>query len=79
VVADFAPVNVYLIASRKEITDPKQLKGKRVGLNQLLDISHVSARFALRRAGVDPDSATFIQVGSTLEVRAEGAGTAGGQ
>ena len=26
VVGDFAPVNVYLIASRKEITDPKQLK-----------------------------------------------------
>ena len=25
VVGDFAPVNVYLIASRKEISDPKQL------------------------------------------------------
>lgn len=67
VVGDFAPVNVYLIASRKEITDPKQLKGKRVGVNQILDTSHVSARFALRHAGVDPDSVTFIQVGSTPE------------
>lgn len=28
VVGDFAPVNVYLIASRKEITDPKQLKAR---------------------------------------------------
>jgi NitT/TauT family transport system substrate-binding protein len=67
VIGDFAPVNVYLIASRKEITDPKQLKGKRVGVNQFLDTSHVSARFALRHAGVDPDSVTFIQVGSTPE------------
>ena len=67
VVGDFAPVNVYLIASRKEITDPKQLKGKRVGVNQFLDTSHVSARFALRHVGVDPDSVTFIQVGSTPE------------
>lgn len=67
VIADFAPVNVYLIASRKEITDPKQLKGKKVGVNQFLDTSHVSARFALRHAGVDPDSVTFIQVGSTPE------------
>jgi NitT/TauT family transport system substrate-binding protein len=67
VVADFAAVNVYLIASRKEITDPKQLRGKRVGVNQFFDTSHVSARFALRRAGVDPDSVTFIQVGSTPE------------
>jgi NitT/TauT family transport system substrate-binding protein len=67
VVGDFAPINVYLIASRKEITDPKQLKGKKVGVNQFLDTSHVSARFALRHAGVDPDSVTFIQVGSTPE------------
>lgn len=67
VVADFAPVNVYLIASRKEITDPKQLAGKRVGVNQFLDTSHVSARFALRHVGVDPDSVTFIQIGSTPE------------
>ncbi|MPZ76204.1 MAG: hypothetical protein GEU77_06740 [Deltaproteobacteria bacterium] len=67
VIADFAPVNVYLIASRKEITDPKQLKGKSIGVNQLLDTSHVSARFALRHAGVDPDSVNFIQVGSTPE------------
>ena len=67
VVADFAPVNVYLIASRKEITNPKQLKGKKVGVNQFQDTSHVSARFALRHVGVDPDSVTFIQVGSTPE------------
>jgi ABC-type nitrate/sulfonate/bicarbonate transport system substrate-binding protein len=67
VVGDFAPVNVYLIASRKEITDPKQLKGKRVGVNQFLDTSHVSARFALRHVGVDPDSVTFLQIGSTPE------------
>ncbi len=67
VIADFAPVNVYLIASRKEVAQPKQLIGKKVGVNQLLDTSHVSARFALRHVGVDPDSVTFLQVGSTPE------------
>jgi ABC-type nitrate/sulfonate/bicarbonate transport system substrate-binding protein len=67
VVGDFAPINVYLIASRKEITSPKHLVGKKVGVNQFLDTSHVSARFALRHVGVDPDSVTFIQVGSTPE------------
>ena len=67
VVGDFAPVNVYLIASRKEITNPKQLVGKRVGVNQFLDTSHVSARFALRHVGVDPETVTFMQVGSTPE------------
>jgi ABC-type nitrate/sulfonate/bicarbonate transport system substrate-binding protein len=67
VIADAAPVNVYLIASRKEITQPKQLAGKKIGINQFRDTSHVSARFALRHAGVDPDSAAFIQVGSTPE------------
>jgi ABC-type nitrate/sulfonate/bicarbonate transport system substrate-binding protein len=67
VVADFAPVNVYLIASRKEVTSPKQLVGKTVGVNQFFDTSHVSARFALRHVGVDPDSVTFMQVGSTPE------------
>lgn len=67
VVGDFAPVNVYLIASRKEITNPKQLVNKKVGVNQFLDTSHVSARFALRHVGVDPDTVTFIQVGSTPE------------
>jgi len=67
VIGDFAPVNVYLIASRKEITDPKQLKGKKIGINQFRDTSHISARFALRHVGVDPDSVSFIQVGSTPE------------
>jgi ABC-type nitrate/sulfonate/bicarbonate transport system substrate-binding protein len=67
VVADVAPVNVYLIASRKEITNPKQLVGKKIGINQFRDTSHVSARFALRHVGIDPDTVTFIQVGSTPE------------
>ncbi len=67
VVGDFGPVNVYLIASRKEITDPKQLKARGLESISFLDTSHVSARLALRHVGVDPDSVTFIQVGSSPE------------
>jgi ABC-type nitrate/sulfonate/bicarbonate transport system substrate-binding protein len=67
VIGDVAPINVYLIAARKEITDPKQLVGKKIGINQFRDTSHVSARFALRHAGVDPDTAAYIQIGSTPE------------
>jgi ABC-type taurine transport system substrate-binding protein len=46
---------------------PQTAQSKRVGVNQFLDTSHVSARLALRHVGVDPDSVTFIQVGSTPE------------
>src|SRR5688572_19063502 len=46
---------------------PQTAQSKRVGVNQFLDTSHVSARFALRHVGVDPDSVRFIQVGSTPE------------
>jgi NitT/TauT family transport system substrate-binding protein len=68
--------NIYTIASRPGITDPKQLVGKRVAVNTLGDTSHLSARFALKQAGVDPDSVTYVQVGNTparLAARQSGA------
>jgi NitT/TauT family transport system substrate-binding protein len=65
--ADVTPRNQYLIASRPEITQPQQLIGKSVAVNKLNDTSHLSARFALQQAGVDPDAVSYLQVGSTPE------------
>lgn len=58
-------LNIYTIASLPDIKDPKQLVGKRVAVHTLGDTSHLSARFALKMPGVDPDSITYIQVGNT--------------
>ncbi|MBI4529297.1 MAG: ABC transporter substrate-binding protein [Deltaproteobacteria bacterium] len=61
------PYNLYVIASRADITEPKQLAGKRVAINQLGDTTHLSVRFALEKAGVNPDRVTYVQVGGTPE------------
>jgi ABC-type nitrate/sulfonate/bicarbonate transport system substrate-binding protein len=61
------PFNTYVIASRPEITEPRQLIDKRVAVNRLNDTSHLSARFAIKEAGVDPDAVHYVQVGSTPE------------
>jgi NitT/TauT family transport system substrate-binding protein len=61
------PYNLYVVASRADITDPKQLVGKRVAINQLGDTTHLSVRFALEKAGVNPDRVTYVQVGGTPE------------
>lgn len=61
------PYNLYIVASRADITDPKQLVGKRVAINQLGDTTHLSVRFALEKAGVNPDRVTYVQVGGTPE------------
>jgi ABC-type nitrate/sulfonate/bicarbonate transport system substrate-binding protein len=67
VLANLYEYNLYLIASRKEITEPKMLVGKSVAVNRIGDMGHLSAKFALRRAGVDPNSVTYVQIGSTPE------------
>ena len=67
VVASLFENNLYLLASGKDITDPKMLVGKSIAVNRIGDTGHMSIRFALRRAGVDPDKITYVQVGSTPE------------
>nr|WP_281720270.1 ABC transporter substrate-binding protein [Nitrosomonas nitrosa] len=67
VIASLFEYNLYLIASRKEITDAKMLIGRTAAVNRLGDTGHLSFRFALRRLGVDPDKVTFVQIGSTPE------------
>jgi ABC-type nitrate/sulfonate/bicarbonate transport system substrate-binding protein len=67
VLASLYEYNLYLIASRKEITDAKMLAGKSVAVNRIGDTGHLSVKWALRKAGVDPDSVTYVQIGSTPE------------
>ena len=67
VVANLYENNLYLLASSKDITDPKMLAGKAIAVNRIGDTGHMSVRFALRRLGVDPDKITYVQVGSTPE------------
>jgi NitT/TauT family transport system substrate-binding protein len=67
VIASLFEYNLYLIASRKEITDPKMLIGKSVAVNRIGDTGHLSAKFAFRKAGIDPDKITYVQIGSTPE------------
>jgi len=62
-----APYNLYTVVSRAEITEPKQLVGKKVAINQLGDTTHLSVRFALQQLGVNPDAVTYVQIGGTPE------------
>jgi ABC-type nitrate/sulfonate/bicarbonate transport system substrate-binding protein len=61
------PYNPYMLVARSEISDPKQLVGKRIAINSLRDLSHVSARVALHEVKVDPDKLTYVPTGSTPE------------
>jgi NitT/TauT family transport system substrate-binding protein len=67
ILAAMVPYNLYLIASRPEIKDLKQLVGKRVAIAQFGDTTHLSARFALQQGGLDPESVTYLQIGGTPE------------
>jgi NitT/TauT family transport system substrate-binding protein len=61
------PYNPYMLVARPEITEPRQLEGKRIAINLLRDVSHVSARFAVQEGKVDPDKVTYVPTGSTPE------------
>ncbi len=65
ILASMIPYNLYTIAARHDIKEPKQLTGKRVAISQLGDTTHLSARFALQQAGINPDAVTYVQVGGT--------------
>jgi NitT/TauT family transport system substrate-binding protein len=67
IIANSGPFNPYMLVARPEITDAKQLAGKRIAINLLRDVSHISARFALQEAKVDPDSVIYVPTGSTPE------------
>ena len=67
VVANLLGTNIYVLAGRPEIKDAKDFVGKAIAINRMGDTGHMSVRFALRQLGVDPNSVTYLQVGSTPE------------
>src|SRR5258706_3028226 len=56
--------NLNYLVTRKEITRPEQLKGKRLGAARLGGASDSILRLALKKTGLDPDrDATILQIG----------------
>jgi NitT/TauT family transport system substrate-binding protein len=53
----------FQIVTVKEITSPKQLKGKRVGVNRFGAAPDIAARYALKHMGIDPSQVTILQLG----------------
>ncbi|MGH7931002.1 MAG: ABC transporter substrate-binding protein, partial [Candidatus Binatia bacterium] len=53
----------FQIVTVKEITSPKQLKGKRVGVNRFGSAPDIAARYALKHMGIDPSEVTILQLG----------------
>ena len=59
---------VFKIISRPEIKEPKDLKGRKVGISRLGGVSDAAIRFALDRWGLVPDKdVAILQVGGELE------------
>lgn len=48
-----------------EITEPKLLKGKRIAIQRLGDLTHIAAREAVKRVGLSESDALFQQIGPT--------------
>ncbi len=72
--------NLNYLVTRKEITRPEQLKGKRLGVARLGGASDSILRLALKKTGLDPDrDATILQIGlSPARIRALEAGAIDG-
>ncbi len=59
------PAQAYLVTS-KEITEPSQLRGKKLGVSRLGASSDFLLRYLLKRIGLVPDKdVTIVQVGSS--------------
>jgi ABC-type nitrate/sulfonate/bicarbonate transport system substrate-binding protein len=48
-----------------EITEPKLLKGKRIAIQRLGDLTHIAAREAVKYAGLSETEAVYQQIGGT--------------
>jgi ABC-type nitrate/sulfonate/bicarbonate transport system substrate-binding protein len=58
------PVQSYLVA-QKNITDPSQLKGKRLGINRFGSASDSLLRLILRKVGISEKEVAIVQVGGS--------------
>jgi NitT/TauT family transport system substrate-binding protein len=64
--------NLNYLVTRKDITRPEQLKGRRLGVARLGGASDATLRLALKKSGIDPDKdVTILQIGlSPARIRA---------
>ncbi|MBM4296783.1 MAG: ABC transporter substrate-binding protein [Deltaproteobacteria bacterium] len=53
----------FQLVTVKSITSPKQLKGKRIGVNRFGAAPDVAARYALNHLKIDPREVTILQLG----------------
>lgn len=55
-----------LFVTARGITNPQQLRGQKVAVNRIGDISYFAAQFALRQLGLNPErDVTMLQIGGT--------------
>jgi len=65
IIATTGDRNLYMIAAQPHLKKPEQLIGKKVAINDFGDTSHFAAQFALEKAGIEPNSVTYVRVGDT--------------
>ncbi len=57
----------YQLATRGEIKNAAELKGKRLGISRFSSSSDFGVRTLLRRLGIDPKDVTILQIGNESE------------
>ena len=57
----------YQVATRRDIKNPGDLKGKRLGISRFASSSDFGTRTLLKRLGIDPREVTILQIGNEAE------------
>ncbi|MET0585193.1 MAG: ABC transporter substrate-binding protein [Candidatus Binatia bacterium] len=57
----------YQLATRREIRNPPDLKGKRLGISRFASSADFGTRTLLKRLGIDPKEVTILQIGNEAE------------
>jgi ABC-type nitrate/sulfonate/bicarbonate transport system substrate-binding protein len=66
-----APVYPYKLMARPDIKTPADLKGKKIAIQAIGDVTYVATRVALQKVGIDPDKdVEFAQVPGAAANRA---------
>jgi NitT/TauT family transport system substrate-binding protein len=57
----------YQVATRRDIKNPAELKGKRLGISRFASSSDFGTRTLLKKLGIDPKDVTILQIGNETE------------
>ncbi len=57
----------YQVATRRDIKNPADLKGKRIGISRFASSSDFGTRTLLKKLGIDPKEVTILQIGNEAE------------